>query len=79
MVKMKFTHGETQKVDSVELDRLFADLRSVLRKYPLLPEENTDDLISEWINDLLFLTGKITDEELQEATQTLENVDIDPQ
>jgi len=72
---MKFTYGEKQKVDSVELDRLFADLQSVLHKYPLIPEANVDDLLSEWINDLLFLTGKITEEELQEATQALENTD----
>jgi len=66
---------EEQEVDGVELDRLFTDLRSVLQKHPLLPEENLDDLVSEWINDLLFLTGKITEEELQEATQASENMD----
>jgi len=40
-----------------------------------LPEANLDDLLCEWINDLLFLTGKITDQELQEATQALEDTD----
>ncbi len=75
MAKMKFTYGEKQKVDGVELDRLFTDLRSILQKHPLLPEANLDDLISEWINDLLFLTGKITEQELQEVTQALEDAD----
>ena len=70
---MKFTRGEEQKVDSVELDKLFADLRSVLQKHPILPEENVDDLVSEWINDLLFLTGKITEKELQEAAEAFED------
>lgn len=70
---MKFIYGENQKVDKVELDRLFADLQSVLQKHPLLPEANVNDLISEWINDLLFLSGKITEQELQEAMHDLEN------
>ena len=70
---MKFTFGKTQKVDTVDLDKLFTDLRSVLQKHPLVPAANIDALVSEWINDLLFLAGKITEEELQEAMQTFES------
>jgi hypothetical protein len=43
-----------------------------LQKHPLVPAANIDALVSEWINDLLFLAGKITEEELQEAMQTFE-------
>ncbi len=70
---MKFTYGKKQKVDSVDLDKLFTDLQSVLQKHPLVPAANIDALVSEWINDLLFLAGKITEEELQEAMQTFES------
>ena len=69
---MKFVYGKKQKVDTVDLDRLFTDLQSVLQKHPLVPAANIDALVSEWINDLLFLAGKITEEELQEAMQTFE-------
>ena len=69
---MKFAYGKKQKVDSVDLDKLFTDLQSVLQKHPLVPAANVDALVSEWINDLLFLAGKITEEELQEAMQTFE-------
>lgn len=69
---MKFTYGKKQKVDSIELDNLFTDLQSVLQKHPLVPAANIDTLASEWINDLLFLAGKITEEELQEAMQAFE-------
>lgn len=72
---MKFTYGQKQKVDSVELDQLFTDLRGVLEKHPLVPTANIDALISEWINDILFVAGKITEEELQEAMQTFEKVE----
>ena len=30
-------------------------------------------MVSEWINDLLFVAGKITEEELQEAMQAFES------
>ena len=69
---MKFTYGKKQKVDSIELDNLFTDLQSILQKHPLVPAANIDTLVSEWINDLLFLAGKITEEELQEAMQAFE-------
>jgi hypothetical protein len=69
---LKFTYGKKQKVDSIELDSLFTDLQSVLQKHPLVPAANVDTLVSEWINDLLFLAGKITEEELQEAMQAFE-------
>lgn len=69
---MKFTYDKKQKVESVDLDKLFTDLQSVLQKHPLVPAANIDALVSEWINDLLFLAGKITEEELQEAMQTFE-------
>ena len=69
---MKFAYGKKQKVDSVDLDKLFTDLQSVLQKHPLVPAANIDALVSEWINDLLFLAGKITEEELQEAMQAFE-------
>ena len=72
MAQLKFTFGKKQKVDSVDLDKLFTDLQSVLQKHPLVPAANIDALVSEWINDLLFLAGKITEEELQEAMQTFE-------
>ena len=72
---MKFTYGKKQTVDSVELDSLFTDLKSVLQKHPLVPAANIDVLVSEWINDLLFLAGKITEDELKEAMQTFETAE----
>jgi hypothetical protein len=70
---LKFAYGKKQKVDTVDLDKLFTDLQGVLQKHPLVPAANIDALVSEWINDLLFLAGKITEEELQEAMQTFES------
>lgn len=72
---MKFTYGKKQKVDSVELDQLFTDLQGVLQKHPLVPTGNVDALVSEWINDILFVAGKITEEELQEVMQTFEKAE----
>ena len=72
MESLKFVYGKKQKVDTVDLDKLFVDLQGVLQKHPLVPAANIDALVSEWINDLLFLAGKITEEELQEAMQTFE-------
>ncbi len=72
---MKFVYGKKQKVESVELDKLFTDLQAVLQKHPLVPAANIDALISEWINDILFIAGKITEEELQEAMQSFESVE----
>ena len=63
---MKFTYGKNQKVNDIELDKLFFDLQVVLQKHPVVPAENIESLVSEWINDILFVIGKITDEELQE-------------
>ena len=59
----------------MELDNLFTDLRGVLQKHPLVPAANVDALVSEWINDLLFLAGKITEDELKEAMQTFETAE----
>ncbi len=78
VAQMKFTYGKKQKVDSIDLDKLFTDLQSVLQKHPLVPAANVDTLVSEWINDLLFLAGKITEEELQEAMQTFETAETTP-
>jgi len=72
---MKFAYGKKQSVDSVQLDSLFTDLRGVLQKHPLVPAANIDVLVSEWINDLLFLAGKITEDELKEAMQTFETAE----
>ena len=72
---MKFTFGKKQTVDTVELDSLFTDLQGVLHKHPLVPAANIDVLVSEWINDLLFLAGKITEQELQEAMQNFETAE----
>jgi len=72
VAQLKFTYGKKQKVDDIELDNLFTDLQGVLKKHPLVPAANIDTLVSEWINDLLFLAGKITEEELQEAMQAFE-------
>jgi len=72
---LKFTYGKKQTVDTVELDNLFTDLKSVLQKHPLVPAANIDVLVSEWINDLLFLAGKITEDELKEAMQTFETAE----
>ena len=72
MIQLKFTYGKKQTVDEIELDNLFTDLQGVLKKHPLVPAANIDTLVSEWINDLLFLAGKITEEELQEAMQAFE-------
>jgi len=72
---LKFTYGKKQTVDTVELDNLFTDLKTVLQKHPLVPAANIDVLVSEWINDLLFLAGKITEDELKEAMQTFETAE----
>jgi len=72
---LKFTYGKKQAVDSVELDNLFTDLRGVLQKHPLVPAANVDVLVSEWINDLLFLAGKITEDELKEAMEKFETAE----
>jgi hypothetical protein len=74
---LKFAFGKKQKVDEVELDNLFTDLQGVLLKHPLVPKANVDALVSEWINDLLFLAGKITEEELQEAMQSFEKQGVE--
>jgi len=76
--QLKFTYGKKQKVDSVDLDKLFTDLQGVLQKHPLVPASNINALVSEWINDLLFLAGKITEQELQEAMQTFESKGAEP-
>ena len=62
-------------MDNVELDSLFTDLRSVLQKHPLVAAANVDVLVSEWINDLLFLAGKITEDELKEAMEKFETAE----
>jgi len=72
---MKFVYGKKQSVDSIQLDSLFTDLRAVLQKHPLVPAANVDVLVSEWINDLLFLAGKITEEELKEAMEKFETAE----
>ncbi|HXX72132.1 MAG TPA: hypothetical protein VEI80_00430 [Candidatus Acidoferrales bacterium] len=72
---MKFVYGKKQSVDSIQLDSLFTDLRGVLQKHPLVPAANVDVLVSEWINDLLFLAGKITEEELKEAMEKFESAE----
>ncbi len=66
-------------MDSVELDNLFTDLRSVLQKHPLVPAANVDVLVSEWINDLLFIAGKITEDELKEAMEKFETAETAPE
>ena len=76
---MKFVYGKKQAVDEVQLDNLFTDLRGVLQKHPLVPAANVDVLVSEWINDLLFLAGKITEDELKEAMQTFETAETSAQ
>jgi hypothetical protein len=75
---LKFTFGKKQKVDEVDLDTLFTDLQGILQKHPLVPAANIDALVSEWINDLLFLAGKITEQELQEAMQSFESQSAEP-
>jgi len=72
---LKFVYGNKQKAESVDLDKLFTDLQTVLGKHPIVPAANIDAIVSEWINDLLFVAGKITEEELQEAMQTFESVE----
>jgi ribosomal protein L12E/L44/L45/RPP1/RPP2 len=72
---LKFVYGKNQKAESVDLDKLFTDLQTVLGKHPIVPAANIDAIVSEWINDLLFVAGKITEEELQEAMQTFESVE----
>ena len=72
---MKFTYGKKQTVDSVELDSLFTELKAALEKHPLVPAANIDVLVSEWINDILFVAGKITEDELKEAMQTFETAE----
>lgn len=72
---MKFVYGKKQKVDSVELDQLFTELQAALQKHPLVPAANIEALVSEWINDILFVAGKITEEDLQEALQSFEKAE----
>lgn len=72
VIEMKFAFGKKQKVDSVELDNLFTDLQAALKKHLLVPLENIDTLISEWINDILFIKGLITEKELEEAAEEIE-------
>jgi hypothetical protein len=69
---MRFTFGSKQRVDGTELDSLFTDLQTVLKRHPLIPSENIDTLITEWINDILFIKGLITEEELEEAAEKIE-------
>jgi hypothetical protein len=78
VTQLKFSYGKKQKVDEVDLDALFTDLQSTLQKHPLVPAANIDALVSEWINDLLFLAGKITEEELQEAMKSFESQGVEP-
>ena len=78
MIQLKFSFGKKQKVDEVDLDALFTDLQGILQKHPLVPAANIDALISEWINDLLFVAGKITEQELQEAMQSFESQSAEP-
>jgi hypothetical protein len=75
---LKFVYGQKQKVEEIELDSLFTDLQGVLQKHPLVPAANVDTLVSEWINDLLFLAGKITEDELQEAMKAFETQGAEP-
>ena len=75
---MKFIYGKKQKVEEIELDNLFTDLQGVLQKHPLVPAANVDTLVSEWINDLLFLAGKITEDELAEAMKAFETQGAEP-
>jgi len=75
---LKFIYGKKQKVEAIELDKLFTDLQAVLQKHPLVPAANVDTLVSEWINDLLFLAGKITEDELQEAMKAFETQGAEP-
>jgi hypothetical protein len=72
---LKFVYGKKQQIDGVELDQLFTELQAALQKHPLVPAANIEALVSEWINDLLFVAGKITEEELQEALQSFEKVE----
>ncbi len=72
---MKFVYGKKQQIDGVELDQLFTELQAALQKHPLVPAANIEALVSEWINDILFVAGKITEEELQEALQSFEKVE----
>jgi hypothetical protein len=72
---LKFVYGKKQKVDGVELDQLFTELQAALQKHPLVPAANIEPLVSEWINDILFVAGKITEEDLQEALQSFEKVE----
>ncbi|MEM3003685.1 MAG: hypothetical protein QXO25_01275 [Candidatus Bathyarchaeia archaeon] len=69
---MRFTFGKKQRVNGTELDSLFTDLQTVLKGHPLIPPENIDTLVTEWINDILFLKGLITEEELEEAAEKIE-------
>lgn len=59
----------------MELDSLFTELKTALQKHPVVPAANIDVLVSEWINDILFVAGKITEDELKEAMQTFETAE----
>jgi len=72
---LKFVYGKKQEINGVELDQLFTELQAALQKHPLVPAANIEALVSEWINDILFVAGKITEEELQEALQSFEKAE----
>ncbi|MBS7628596.1 hypothetical protein KEJ23_01245 [Candidatus Bathyarchaeota archaeon] len=71
MTQMKFALGKKQIVNNVNLDDLFTDLKNILLKCPLIPVESIDTLVSEWVNDILFIAGIITEEDLKEETEAL--------
>jgi len=71
VTQMKFALGKKQIVNNVNLDDLFTDLKNILLKCPLIPVESIDGLVSEWVNDVLFIAGIITEEDLKEEMKAL--------
>ncbi|MGQ9543616.1 MAG: hypothetical protein ACUVTM_05995 [Candidatus Bathyarchaeia archaeon] len=69
---MKFGLGKKQKVSNVDLDELFTDLKNILLKHHLIPAESIDILVSEWVNDILFIAGMMTEEDLREEMEVLQ-------
>lgn len=55
---MKFTYGKGQKIEGAELDKVRDQLLDVLKSSSgLIGKLSLNEIVDEWINDLLFLSG----------------------
>ncbi|MEM2921447.1 MAG: hypothetical protein QXF26_03925 [Candidatus Bathyarchaeia archaeon] len=55
---MRFTYGKGQKINEASLDDLYEKILNVLKaQQESLGILDSREIVTEWINDLLFLTG----------------------